>query len=49
MLRYVTTNPGKVREAEEYLTDGSLGNTASNSQSSSSASSAIPCPCDWTE
>jgi len=24
MLRYVTTNPGKVREAEEYLTDGSI-------------------------
>ena len=24
MLRYVTTNPGKVREAEEYLADGSV-------------------------
>ncbi|MFD1569483.1 non-canonical purine NTP pyrophosphatase [Halorubrum laminariae] len=24
MLRYVTTNPGKVREAEQYLTDGSV-------------------------
>ncbi|WP_209485261.1 non-canonical purine NTP pyrophosphatase [Halorubrum alkaliphilum] len=24
MLRYVTTNPGKVREAEEYLPDGSV-------------------------
>ncbi|WP_049983294.1 non-canonical purine NTP pyrophosphatase [Halorubrum sp. BV1] len=24
MLRYVTTNPGKVREAERYLTDGSV-------------------------
>lgn len=25
MLRYVTTNPGKVREAEQYLTGGSVG------------------------
>jgi len=24
VLRYVTTNPGKVREAERYLTDGSV-------------------------
>ena len=24
MLRYVTTNPGKVREAEQYLSDGSV-------------------------
>ena len=24
MLRYVTTNPGKVREAEQYLADGSV-------------------------
>lgn len=24
MLRYVTTNPGKVREAERYLSDGSV-------------------------
>ncbi len=24
MLRYVTTNPGKVREAEQYLPDGSV-------------------------
>ena len=24
MLRYVTTNPGKVREAREYLDDGSV-------------------------
>ena len=28
MLRYVTTNPGKVREAESYLADGSVSQLA---------------------